>query len=240
MLTAELRTRDRELLIARGELAQLRLLTETYQRQQGVIIPGGPGCLPGDPAVFHPGVSTPALPVQTVTLAAGTGGFDDDQCVGDEALQVVIVPKDVDGSPVKAPGRAAVAAYEVTPTGLKVPIGRWEVTPEELRKVWRNGLLSSGYFVLLQWDRAPTTKRIRVVVRFVTLDGREYESDRDANVTPLPGVVGVPIGPALPEGPIPPPATPLPTVPPASVPELPPPAGLGVPAVRLGKVRPLD
>ena len=133
--------------------------------------------------MFHPGVSTPALPVQTVTLAAGTGGFDDDQCVGDEALQVVIVPKDVDGSPVKAPGRVAVAAYEVTPTGLKVPIGRWEVTPEELRKVWRTGLLSSGYFVLLQWDRAPTTRRIRVVVRFVTLDGREYESDRDANVS---------------------------------------------------------
>lgn len=247
LLTAELRTRDQELAAARSEITHLRLLNETYQRQLGHtppsvsgpggnIIPGSPVCLPGDPA-YRP-ASTPAMPVTAITLAAGTGGYDDDGCPGDESLQLVIVPKDSDGSPVKAPGRAAVACYEVSPEGLKIPIGRWEVSPDELRKVWRTGFLSSGYFVLLQWDRLPTTKKIRVVVRFVTLDGREFEADRDANVVP----VSRPVAPVLPppQGstvPIPPPATPLPTVPPPTVPELPLPAGVGTPAAKLGAVR---
>lgn len=273
LLTAELRTRDQELAAARSEITHLRLLNETYARQLGHAptpatgpasglatgpggtfltgsVPGQPGCLPGDPA-YRP-ASTPAMPVTGITLAAGTGGYDDDGCPGDEALQIVIIPKDSDGSPVKAPGRAAVACYEITPEGLKVPIGRWEVSPDELRKVWRSGFISSGYFVLLQWDQLPTTKRIRVVVRFVTLDGREYEADRDANVVPMTRPGSGPGSPVLPpplgsSGPIPPPATPLPTVPPpsvppsstppATVPELPLPAGLEAPAAKLGAIR---
>ncbi|MCZ2342994.1 MAG: hypothetical protein LC104_14570 [Bacteroidales bacterium] len=251
LLTAELRTRDQELAAARSEITHLRLLNETYQRQLGhipspipgtgtgmggVLVPGQPGCPPGDPA-YRP-ASTPALPVTTITLAAGTGGFDDDGCPGDESLQLVIVPKDSDGSPVKAPGRVAVACYEITPEGLKVPIGRWEVSPDELRKVWRAGFISSGYFVLLQWDRLPNMKKIRVVVRFVTLDGREFEADRDANVVPI----SRPTSPVLPPAPgstqpIPPPASPLPTVPPPTVPELPLPSGVETPAAKLGTVR---
>ena len=240
LLTAELRTREQELQQARSELAQLRLLSDTYQRQLGgvpaLLLNGWPGCLPGEPLAYHPGTSTPALPVRDIQLAAGTGGYDRDDLPGDEALQVVVVPRDVDGSPVKAPGRLAVAAYEVSPEGLKSLIGRWEVSAEDLRKAWRNGLFASGYFVVLQWDQAPRTKRLRIVARFVTLDGQEYEADRDAGVRPLPGL-------CTPEGPhpnagesIPRPNQPLPTIPPPMAPELPPPANLDTPAARLGTI----
>ena len=184
LLEAELRTRERELLEARAELQQLRLLTDVYQRQgptYGQPLP----CPPG--GVIHQSGSPPYT-LRDFQLGSGTGGRDDDGLPGDEGLQVVLVPKDEEGTAIKIPGRATVTAYEITKEGLKQPIGKWEVTSEQLKKTWKSGLLGGGYTVPLQWDRAPTTTRIRVVVRFTLLDGREYEADRDANVTPLPGL----------------------------------------------------
>ena len=177
LLEAELRTRERELLEARAELQQLRLLTDVYQRQPPPCPPGG---------VLHQSGATP-FNLRDFQLGTGTGGRDDDGIPGDEGLQVVMVPKDEDGTAVKVPGRAAVLAYEITKEGHKLPIGKWEVTAEQLKKSWKSGLLGGGYSVPLQWDRAPTTSRIRVVVRFTLQDGREYEADRDSNVVPLPG-----------------------------------------------------
>jgi len=177
LLEAELRTRERELLEARAELQQLRLLTDVYQRQPPPCPPGG---------VLHQSGATP-FNLRDFQLGTGTGGRDDDGIPGDEGLQVVMVPKDEDGTAVKVPGRATVLAYEITKEGHKLPIGKWEVTAEQLKKSWKSGLLGGGYSVPLQWDRAPTTSRIRVVVRFTLQDGREYEADRDSNVVPLPG-----------------------------------------------------
>ncbi len=184
LLEAELRTRERELLEARAELQQLRLLTDVYQRQGPGY--GQPYCPPG--GVPHLAGSSP-FTIRDFQLGNGTGGRDDDGLPGDEGLQVVMVPKDEDGTAVKVPGRATVTAFEITKEGLKTPIGKWEVTGDQLKKTWKSGLLGGGYTVPLQWDRAPTTTRIRVVVRFTLTDGREYEADRDANVTPLPGIV---------------------------------------------------
>jgi hypothetical protein len=207
LLEAELRTRERELGECRAELNHLRLLNQTYQRQ-------GVPC--ADPS-FHPGPGgVPTLPLRDVTLGNGTGGVDDDGRLGDESLMAVVVPRDDDGAGVKVPARLVVFAAEVSPEGLKTPIGKWEVPPEQLRKTWRSGTFSSGYFVPLQWDRPPRTNRVRVSVRLVTLDGREFEADKDVTVRPLPGA-GLGGG----QGVVP--------VPPADVPELPPPT----PAARL-------
>ena len=179
LVEAELRTRERELLEARAELQQLRLLTDVYGRQ-------GPYC-PPDGVPHHAGSSP--FTIRDFQLGNGTGGRDDDGLPGDEGLQVVMVPKDEEGTAVKVPGRATVTAFEIAKEGIKTPIGKWEVSADQLKKTWKSGLLGGGYTVPLQWDRAPTTTRIRVVVRFTLSDGREYEADRDANVTPLPGMI---------------------------------------------------
>ena len=219
LLTAELRTRETELLEARAELQQLRALTGTPGRP-GSDMP--PGCVPGGP-VFHP-TSLGTHGLKGISLASGTGGVDDDNCPGDEAFMVVVVPRDDDGTAVKAPGVLRVSAYDVTPEGLKHPIGRWEVSPEQMRKAWRSGMLSTGYFVPLQWDQSPATGKVRIVARLSTLDGRDFEADKDVTVRPA--------NPAHPQGPVigpPAPATspvPGPKIPPPEVPELPPPAGL--------------
>lgn len=210
LLTAELRTRTRELEEARAELQQLRLLNQVYQRQ------GQPGvCV--SPAYR---ADAPVLPLRNVALGAGTGGVDEDGRPGDESLMVVVVPRDNDGAAIKVPARLAVTACEISPAGIKTPIGQWDVSPDQLRRTWRGGLFSTGYFVPLQWDKAPTTDRLRVSVRFVTLDNKEYEADKDVTVRPLAGFAppaAVPEGPPPSAEELPPPAARL--LPPKVIPE---------------------
>ena len=128
------------------------------------------------------------------------------------------------------PGRLQVAASEVTPQGLKNPIGNWDVPPERLRPTWRNGVFTTGYFVTLPWQTFPTTERVRVVARLTTTDGRAFEADRDVSVRPMrppvPRGNPYPTTPVVPGGP--PGREPLlPDRPPPGVPpgveELPPP-----------------
>ncbi len=185
-LEAELRTREREVLELRAENQQLKQLTDIYQRQGG-----GPSDIITGPVAIPTGMtstsgSTPL--VSTMTLGTGTGGRDDDGRPGDETLQVVIVPKDLDGTAIKVPGKATVTAFEFTKEGAKIPIGRWDVAAEDIRRSWKGGLIASGYFVPLQWDQAPVSDKIRVAVRFTTNDGRSYEADKDVFVKPLPGL----------------------------------------------------
>jgi hypothetical protein len=235
LIEAELRTRERELAETRAALDQSRSLLRAYEYSQRAV-PGPHG-------------SGPYLPVKEIALGRGTGGVDEDGAPGDEALMVVIVPKDEDGSAIKAPGRALVAVWEVAPSGAKNLIGSWDVSAERLRHTWRGGLISTGYFVQLPWQTPPATDRLRVGVRFVTTDGRTYETDRDVYVRPplaprtnvlpypqpTPGLESTPV-PRVPTIPAPPGSSPrqplFPEMPPPGVPsmippgaeELPPPA----------------
>ena len=130
----------------------------------------------------------PTLALKEIALGNGTGGANNNHQHGDEALQVVLVPKDDDGSAVKVPGRVVILGFEIAPNGTKVPIGRWDVAPENLRRYWRSGLLATGYYLLMQWDKPPTTEKLRIAVRMTTLDGRVFETDRDVTVRPMIGV----------------------------------------------------
>lgn len=237
LIEAELRTRDRELAETRHALDQARNVNRAYEGSRGPALPGAP---------VHP-ASSPgsACPVSEIALARGTGGVDDDGVPGDESLMVVIVPTDEDKSAVKVMARATVAAWEVSPQGIKTPIGAWDVSADQLRPTWRSGLLATGYFVALPWQTYPTTNRVRVAVRLTTTDGRTFEADRDVTVHPVArGGPALPYpvtpGVAYPSTPVVPspgrepllPGTPPPGVPPVLPPgveELPPPMGLAPP-----------
>jgi hypothetical protein len=225
LLEAELRTREREVLELRAENQQLKQLADIYVRGHaagGVVVPGPVVTAPVG-AVVTSGSSETAI-IRSLTLATGTGGRDDDGLPGDEMLQVVISPRDADGTAVKVPGRAVVTAFDILPEGQKVPIGRWDVTGEQLRKAWKGGLLGSGYFLPLSWDLPPTSGRVRVAVVFASTDGRTFEADRDVTVKPLPGLGGKTAPPTV--------VTPGPTVPvtiPGGSTPLPPPKGVELP-----------
>jgi hypothetical protein len=180
LIEAELRTRERELAQTRSERDRLRLLTETYER--GLVAPppgwNGPS--------FH---QTGGILIQTLSIGSGTGGVDNDGHVGDESLMVVVVPKDEDGTAMKVPARLTVQAFEVTKDGLKHPIGKWEVGAEQLRRTWRSGLLSSGYFVPLMWDKPPSVPNVKLQARLTTPEGKEFEAEKDITVKPLAGMM---------------------------------------------------
>jgi hypothetical protein len=166
--------------------------------------------------------------VKEISLARGTGGVFGEGPTGDDGLMVVVVPRDEDGAAVKIPARLEIAAWEISPAGLKTPIGNWSVPPEKVRPAWRSGFVSTGYFIAVPWQSYPSSERVRIAVRLTTLDGRAFEADKDINVklggggsrVNPPGPAQVPatpqVGPRLPLFPDP--------LPPGTE-ELPPPAG---------------
>ena len=221
LIEAELRTRERELADSRAALDQSRNLLRAYEAAQQRGGPPPPG----------PHVGGAFQPIKEITIGRGTGGVDEDGAIGDEGLLVVIVPKDEDGSAVKVPARALVAAWEITPAGLKHPIGSWNIPSDALRSSWKGGFISTGFFVSVPWQTPPSTDRVRIAVRLLTADGRTFEADRDVSVRPplppysRPGVPGQPappggLQPLFPD--MPPPGVPS-AVPPGAE-ELPPPA----------------
>ncbi len=149
----------------------------------------------------------PELPygIKEIVLGRLTGGYDDDRCPGDEGLQVALEPHDFDGHSLKVPGCLSVLALEVSQEGLKRPLCSWEVTPQQLRKTWRGGLLGSGYYVQLPWKTWPTTTKIRVIVQFKMADGRVFEADKDVTIHLQPAAMPHPIleSPGLPPGVLP-------------------------------------
>ena len=64
--------------------------------------------------------------LKRIVLGRGTGGHDNDNLPGDEALQVVVEPRDMEDHTIKVPGSLQITAIEIDPHGLKRPrAGRW-------------------------------------------------------------------------------------------------------------------
>lgn len=181
LVEAELRVKDRQLRELSCERDRLSALNDAFANtlRNGPARPqsgGGGGSF---------------TDVKGIDIGRGTGGIDDDNCSGDEGILVVIVPRDSDGSAVKANGQARVTALQVSPGGLKAPLSQWDVSPAYLRRNWKTGLLSSGYFVSLPWQTVPMTEQLKIVVQFQTLDGAWFEADRVIQVR-LPHLRGEP------------------------------------------------
>ena len=154
----------------------------------------------GKPAVLE-AVTLPAT-VKDIVLGRGTGGLDEDRLPGDDALQVVVEPRDTDGHAIKVPGCLHVTVLEISPEGTKKPLSSWELSADELRRTWRNGLFSTGYYVTLPWKSCPDMEKLRVVVQFQLSDGRLFEADKDVTVRVPPPSVRKPCPPAPPGEPV--------------------------------------
>jgi hypothetical protein len=199
LVESELRRKEMLYRDALAELKSAETRNEALQRELDAIRHAGPSPLP-------PEVAAPTFGLRRVVLGRGTGGYDNDSLPGDEALQVVVEPRDGDDHTVKVPGSLHVTAIEVNPQGLKRPLCWWSFTPEQLRPNWKQGLLSTGYTVILPWTVFPQCETVRVIAQFKLTDGRVFEADKDVKVRPLP----VSARPAELPGPAPLPAGPAP------------------------------
>ena len=176
----ELRARDTQYREALEELSRSETRTQTLERELEALRQGG---------ALTPEQAAQISGLRRIVLGRLTGGYDNDGLPGDEALQVVIEPRDISDHPVQTLGQAQVTALEVNLQGVKTPIDSWTVGAEQLRHSWKQGLLSTGYYLVLPWKVLPRSETVRVVVRFATADGRIYEADKDVRVRLVPGRV---------------------------------------------------
>ena len=188
LLEAELRTREEDLREAKEELYRQQCENQALLRETAAVRQGGPKLTPEQAAQTYR--------LKQIALGRGTGGLDNDDCPGDEALQIIVEPKDCDGHTIKAPGALHVEALDISPEGIKTPFSTWDVPPDQVRRSWRSGFLSTGYSLVLPWRSWPANEKVRVVARFVVSDGRVFEAEKDVTVhltpvnrrKPLPGV----------------------------------------------------
>ncbi|MFN6053253.1 MAG: hypothetical protein ACK47R_20695, partial [Planctomycetia bacterium] len=174
-LESELRARDNDISYLQDELYRSRTINKAMEmelRSQRGEVPSGIG--------YNPMVKI--YPLKTVTLGRQTGAIDNDGQTGDEALQVVLEPKDADNHSVKVPGTLEVQVVEILPEGLKNPLSSWTVENDELSRSWRSGLLTTGYMLILPWKIWPQHEKLRVIVQFKVEDGRMFEAEKDFTV----------------------------------------------------------
>lgn len=127
---------------------------------------------------------TPLYPVRSIVVGRTSTGMDEDGRPGDDAVQVVLETRDGDGKLFRAPGRVQMQVLEVSPEGLKNPIGTYQFNPDEMRSLWKQGLLTSGYVFTLPWQTPPRQEKVRVVASFTMEDGRQFEAEREIRVKP--------------------------------------------------------
>jgi hypothetical protein len=201
LVESELRARENDVAHLHGEVQRLHAQNVALERELVAV-------RHDTAAKITPELASQTYSLQRIVLARQTGGYDNDGVPGDEALQVVIQPLDPDGQSIKAPGSVNVQALEITTEGLKRPLAVWHVNPDQLRRSWRSGLFSTGYFLLFPWKHWPTNPHLRVVVHFTLADGRAFEADKDVTIRlPPDGPSGTPPPPG-PPGPPPPDSVP--------------------------------
>jgi hypothetical protein len=198
LVEAELRSKENELREMKAELGRAQGQNEALLRELNVARQGPSG-------LISPELASQTYTLRQITLGRGTGGVDNGYCPGDEALQVVVEPRDQDGHTIKAPGSLHIEALEISPEGLKVPLSAWDISPNQLRQSWRSGLFSTGYSLVLPWQNWPSNQKVRVVARFTLVDGRVFEAEKDVTVRLAPAAYrksDLPLAPNDPNGPV--------------------------------------
>jgi hypothetical protein len=197
ILEAELRQQERHIQELKADVERKELLIQGMDlelERMHHIAAGRQQA--GEPPV--PGV------VKEIVLGRLTGGFrSNPRLPYDDALQFLIEPRDMDGHSIKAPGSLHIELFEITAEGLKLPLTAFDIAPRELRRSWDQPMLGSpAYRILVPIKIMPKQEKMRVVIRFTTLDGKPYEAERDFTLRlPGPGQVPVlPMGAAVPGG----------------------------------------
>jgi hypothetical protein len=199
---AELRARESDVHTLSERLDQAEFHNEALMRELCAV-----RGLPGPHGVIEK--PTEPYPVRSIVLGRQTGGQASETLPGDDALRVLVEPRDPEGSAIKAPGTLVIEALEVTREGLKHPLSLWQIPPQELRNKWQSGLITTGYSLTLPWQAWPSADKVRVIARFQMLDGRMFEADKDVSIRVLPESMRQKLPPPGPPAHLPPPS-PLP------------------------------
>lgn len=117
-----------------------------------------------------------------------SGGLNRDEEPGDDLLNVVVVPHDEDGETVKSPGELEIEAIDLSAPEHEQQLGVWRFSSEEVARHWHSGL-TTGFQFRMPWQMPPASENIVLHARFRTLDGRQFGTSTEIQITPNPEVV---------------------------------------------------
>jgi hypothetical protein len=175
LVESQLRQRDGQVRDLRDEVDRCGAYNQALEQELRNL--RGDGLAADSPERGQPG-----YPVRSLSLGRGTGGRDDHGLPGDEALEVLIEPRDPEGNVTRVPGTAIIQVVEIGSDGIKRPLSSWDITSDQLKHSWKSGLLTTGYDLILPWKVWPSTEKLRITAQFRLADGRLFEADRDVNV----------------------------------------------------------
>ena len=116
-----------------------------------------------------------------------TSGFDGDGEPGDEGFIVVLEPRNANGQYVPLAGAVSVVAIDLELDGPESRLGHWNFTANETSQNLRTTLLAKGIHLQIPWTTTPPEhSRLRVFVRYKTVDGRQLEADEQVLIV-VPG-----------------------------------------------------
>jgi hypothetical protein len=115
-----------------------------------------------------------------------TGGINSGDRTGDQALLVVVEPRDRSGRTVDAPAEISVVALDpaiVDSHGKVARVGRWDFTAAETAALFRRTDSSRAVHLAMAWPADPPKHgKLHLFVRYTTADGRRMEADSPIEV----------------------------------------------------------
>jgi hypothetical protein len=138
-----------------------------------------------EPAPFMP--SGDSRRVAAIAIDRGlSGGINSDGSAGDQALLVVVQPRDRRGQTVDAPADISVVALDpaiLDSRGKAARVGRWDFTAAETASLFRRTDSRGAVHLAMAWPADPPKHgTLHLFVRYTTADGRRVETDGPVEV----------------------------------------------------------
>jgi hypothetical protein len=147
---------------------------------------------PGGRDILHPvtpEMATPKLLDKKVTHLflnpALTGATDFDGQPGDDGLRVVLEPRNATEAVVPEAGSVSIVVLDPDRQGDAARVARWDFDQSAMRQLIVDSSSGRGIKLEMPWPAAaPAVNRLKLFVRYETLDGRRLQADREIYVSP--------------------------------------------------------
>lgn len=115
-----------------------------------------------------------------------TGGHDFDHKAGDDGVAVIVEPRNKEDQFVQQAGPVSIVVIDPEIEGKEGRIARWDFDSIEAGKLMKKKPPGRGIHFKLPWpNKPPENNKLKVFVRYQTLDGRKLEADRDITIAKL-------------------------------------------------------
>jgi hypothetical protein len=108
--------------------------------------------------------------LSAVKIARFTNFYDKDKNGTREKLIVYVQPVDQTGDAIKTAGVVSVQLWDLNNPNGQALLGEWQVSPDELLKLWFNSLLSTAFRLTLDTSLKPEVLAQPLTVRMTFTD----------------------------------------------------------------------